>query len=159
MRQSVAVAAFAAALIAGGGLAQANAQPARLGAEFAPPARLIIAVDRSGDAPALTPVQFIFGGREFCWYVDGWQGPGFYWCGYAWRRGYGWGGGEGWHGWHGGGYGRAGGGYRGAGGHGGYGAHGGGHAHGARSARATGHGGGHGGGRGHPGGGGEKKGH
>jgi hypothetical protein len=27
-----------------------------------------------------------------------WRGPGFYWCGYAWRRGYGWGGGYGWRG-------------------------------------------------------------
>ena len=44
--------------------------------------------------------QFIFGGRNYCWYDDGWQGPGYYWCGYAWRRGFGWGGGEGWHGWH-----------------------------------------------------------
>ena len=44
--------------------------------------------------------QFFFGGNNFCWYYDGWQGPGWYWCGYAWRRGYGWGGGEGYHGWH-----------------------------------------------------------
>ena len=46
--------------------------------------------------------QFFFGGRNYCWYDDGWQGPGYYWCGYAWRRGLGWGGGAGWHGWHGG---------------------------------------------------------
>ena len=46
--------------------------------------------------------QFFFGGRNYCWYDDGWRGPGFYWCGYAWRRGLGWGGGYGWHGWHGG---------------------------------------------------------
>ena len=31
--------------------------------------------------------------------IDGWNGPGWYWCGYAWRRGYGWGGGYGYHGW------------------------------------------------------------
>jgi hypothetical protein len=47
--------------------------------------------------------QFIFGGRNYCWYDDGWRGPGYYWCGYAFRRGLGWGGGAGWHGWHGGG--------------------------------------------------------
>ena len=47
--------------------------------------------------------QFFFGGRNYCWYPNGWQGPGFYWCGYAWRTGSGWGGPEGWHGWHGGG--------------------------------------------------------
>jgi len=44
--------------------------------------------------------QFIFGGRNYCWYDAGWHGPGFYWCGYAFRRGLGWGGGHGWHGWH-----------------------------------------------------------
>jgi hypothetical protein len=47
-------------------------------------------------------VQFFYGGRDYCWYDDGWQGPGFYWCGYAWRRGIGWGGGAGWRGWRGG---------------------------------------------------------
>lgn len=50
--------------------------------------------------------QFAFGGRNYCWYDAGWHGPGFYWCGYAYRRGQGWGGGHGWHGW-----------YRGGGGH------------------------------------------
>ena len=44
--------------------------------------------------------QFFFGGRNYCWYYDGWHGPGYYWCGYAFRRGLGWGGAEGWHGWH-----------------------------------------------------------
>jgi len=79
--------------------------------------------------------QFFFGGRNYCWYDDGWHGPGYYWCGYAFRRGLGWGGGEGWRGWHRGG-GHAGGGHvivvRPGGGH-----HGGGH---------PGGGGGHGGG-------------
>jgi hypothetical protein len=46
--------------------------------------------------------QFFFDGRNYCWYDDGWHGPGFYWCGYSWRRGFGWGGGYGWHGWQGG---------------------------------------------------------
>lgn len=41
---------------------------------------------------------FFFGGRNYCFYLDGWHGPGWYWCGYRWRRGYGWGGPEGWHG-------------------------------------------------------------
>ena len=45
------------------------------------------------------PAQFFFGGRGFCWYLNGWRGPGWYWCGYAWRSGYGWGGGYGWNGW------------------------------------------------------------
>ncbi len=43
--------------------------------------------------------QFLFGGQNYCWYDGGWQGPGWYWCGYAWRSGLGWGGGEGFHGW------------------------------------------------------------
>lgn len=42
---------------------------------------------------------FIWGGRRYCYYWDAWNGPGWYWCGYGWRRGYGWGGGPGWHGW------------------------------------------------------------
>jgi hypothetical protein len=44
--------------------------------------------------------QFFFLGHNFCWYDDGWQGPGWYWCNYAWSTGYGWGGGDGWHGWN-----------------------------------------------------------
>jgi hypothetical protein len=44
-------------------------------------------------------VQFVFGGRRHCWYADGWNGPGWYWCGYRHRHGLGWGGGEGYHGW------------------------------------------------------------
>jgi len=43
--------------------------------------------------------QFFFLGHNFCWYDGGWQGPGWYWCGYAWNNGYGWGGGDGWRGW------------------------------------------------------------
>ena len=43
--------------------------------------------------------QFFFGDREYCWYDDGWHGPGFYWCGYAFRQGFGWGGPVGWHNW------------------------------------------------------------
>jgi hypothetical protein len=43
--------------------------------------------------------QFVYEGRRHCFYPDGWHGPGWYWCGYNWRRGYGWGGPEGWHGW------------------------------------------------------------
>ena len=46
-----------------------------------------------------TVQAYYFGGRQYCWYDDAWQGPGWYWCGYAWRRGYGWGGGYGWRNW------------------------------------------------------------
>jgi hypothetical protein len=90
-------------------------------------------------ATQIEKAQFIFGGQNYCWYDDGWRGPGWYWCGYANRSGLGWGGGVGWHGWrrggggHGGGHG---GGFRPGGAHGGV-------FHGA--ARPGGHGGGHGG--------------
>lgn len=50
----------------------------------------------------VTPVQFgfyLYGGHQYCFYGDGWHGPGWYWCGYGARRGYGWGGVEGWRGW------------------------------------------------------------
>jgi hypothetical protein len=43
--------------------------------------------------------QFFYSGRRYCFYPDGWRGPGFYWCGYRWRRGLGWGGPVGWRGW------------------------------------------------------------
>src|ERR1700739_775314 len=68
-------------------------------------------------ASQLLPVenaQFVWGGRQYCWYGNGWRGPGFCWCGYAWNSGLGWGGGYGWNGW-GGGAGWAGGGWRGGG--------------------------------------------
>lgn len=53
----------------------------------------------SGDLNMLEPVQYMYGGQRHCWYPNGWHGPGWYWCGYAFRRGLGWGGGEGWQGW------------------------------------------------------------
>ena len=34
--------------------------------------------------PALAQVenaQFFFGGRNYCFYDNGWSGPGWYWCG------------------------------------------------------------------------------
>jgi hypothetical protein len=85
-------------------------------------------------------------GRNYCWYFDGWRGPGWYWCDYQWRRGYGWGGGFGWRGWGGGHHGRGG---RGGGGWGG-GHHGGG---GGGMGGGGGVGGGGGGGMGGGGGG------
>ena len=42
---------------------------------------------------------FVWHGRRYCWYDDGWRGAGFYWCGYAKRHGLGWGGSAGWNGW------------------------------------------------------------
>lgn len=43
--------------------------------------------------------QFYYADREYCWYPGGWHGPGWYWCGYNYRRGFGWGGPYGWNGW------------------------------------------------------------
>lgn len=47
-------------------------------------------------------VQFFWLGHDYCWFDDGWNGPGWYWCDYGGRVGVGWGGGYGWHNWRGG---------------------------------------------------------
>jgi hypothetical protein len=59
---------------------------------------LDIGVDRPG-AAAVEKAQYAYSGRNYCWYQGGWRGPGWYWCGYAWRSGWGWGGPAGWRGW------------------------------------------------------------
>src|SRR5258707_14832994 len=97
MRQWIYAAATSLAVLGAAG--QANALPV----DRFTPTTIPTAVEQA---------QFIFGGRNYCWYDDGWRGPGFYWCGYAFRPGLGWGGGAGWRGWHGGGPGRIGGGGR-----------------------------------------------
>src|SRR5262249_52755567 len=43
--------------------------------------------------------QYSYGGNDYCWYDDGWNGPGWYVCGQYTVRGVGWGGAAGWHGW------------------------------------------------------------
>ena len=50
-------------------------------------------------SPVEDAQYYVHGGRRYCFYPDGWRGPGYYWCGYAWRRGFGWGGPLGWRGW------------------------------------------------------------
>jgi hypothetical protein len=82
----------------------------------------------SASAQPVVVAPFFFTGHRYCWYEGAWNGPGWYWCGYAWRRGFGWGGGYGWRGhggrFHGEGY-HGGGGFHGRGGfHGGGGHHG-----------------------------------
>ena len=47
-------------------------------------------------------VQFFWTGHNYCWYDDGWNGPGWYWCDMYLQPGIGWGGGYGWHSWRGG---------------------------------------------------------
>lgn len=39
-------------------------------------------------------------GHDYCFYFDGWNGPGWYRCGWAWRSGYGFGGFYGWNDWY-----------------------------------------------------------
>jgi hypothetical protein len=57
---------------------------------------------RGVDEPSAAVVekaQYVYYGRNYCWYDGGWRGAGWYWCGYAGRRGFGWGGAAGWRGW------------------------------------------------------------
>ena len=86
--------AVAAAFMAGasglGGSAQAGPIP-NAGASMA-----------GATALPTEKAQFFWGGYNYCWYGNAWNGPGWYWCGYPWRYGYGWGGGYGWNGWRGG---------------------------------------------------------
>jgi hypothetical protein len=112
-------ASIGAAIAAAGSLApsRANAMPLGLPADIA------------DQINAVQPVAL-------CFYVDGWNGPGLYECGYRLRRGYGWHGarrGGGRVVIHGGGgrghYSRGGGGGRGGHGGGGRGGHGGGGRH------------------------------
>jgi hypothetical protein len=119
-----------AACLAESPFAIASAQPA-------PASGLIFGVDTAADRPTLDPVQYFWAGHNYCWYYNGWNGPGWYWCGYPWRRGFGWGGPYGWHGWRGGGH------YYGHGGH----YHG--HEDGWHGHDGDGHGEGHGYGHGH----------
>ena len=55
--------------------------------------------DSLAESSPVERAQFVWAGRNYCWYDSAWSGPGWYWCGYAWRRGFGWGGPVGWHGW------------------------------------------------------------
>ncbi len=92
IRKLVFTAAAATTLVAGGILMSGRVEAAPIGA----PDGIRAAIDGLNLAEN---AQFIWSGRRYCWYDDAWQGPGWYWCGYAWRQGLGWGGGEGWQGW------------------------------------------------------------
>jgi hypothetical protein len=51
-----------------------------------------IGVQAAADEPAvMETVQFDWQGGRYCWH-NGWQSPGWYWCGYHWGRGSDWGG-------------------------------------------------------------------
>ena len=73
---------------------------------------VLAAVPDHSEAAVITPLglgemadglvlvdQFTWRGNRYCWYNNGWRGPGWYRCGFRLRRGFGWGGPVGWHGW------------------------------------------------------------
>ena len=82
-------AAVALAASAAGGSAEAAAAPYLN----------LKSVAASDSGLPIEEAQYYWGGRSYCWYPNGWRGPGWYWCGYAFRQGYGWGGAYGWNGW------------------------------------------------------------
>jgi hypothetical protein len=43
---------------------------------------------------------YVHEGHRYCFYFNGWHGPGWYRCGFAFRRGLGWGGVYGWNDWN-----------------------------------------------------------
>jgi len=81
------------ALAAGAALPLANV------AEAAVADGVVASHNASDQLVQVDKVQFVYGGQNYCWYDSGWKGPGWYYCGYAWRTGYGWGGPVGWRGW------------------------------------------------------------
>src|SRR5687767_9471371 len=96
MRHSISRIAMLAALLAGTALATGRAEAASMPGVGG----IIAAID---ELSVVDNVQvYVFGGRRYCWYDDGWNGPGWYWCGYRYNRGFGWGGGFGYRGWRGG---------------------------------------------------------
>jgi hypothetical protein len=92
MRKSVLMAVTALAALSAAVLAGSRAEAVTIGS----PAGLGIAADR---IDAVQDAQYVYGGRNHCWYPTGWHGAGWYWCGYRWRRGLGWGGPAGYQGW------------------------------------------------------------
>ncbi len=60
--------------------------------------------DAADELSMVDKAQYVWGGRRYCWYDDGWKGPGWYWCGRYLTPGFGWGGGVGWRGWGRGGF-------------------------------------------------------
>ncbi len=50
-------------------------------------------------AETVQVARMFWDGDWYCFYWDGWNGPGWYLCDYGWNYGYGWGGHPGWRGW------------------------------------------------------------
>jgi hypothetical protein len=88
---------LALALAAGAAMAFAQAPTS------AAPITGAASVDQAIGNGSIQEVQlriYSYRGRRYCFYLDGWHGPGWYRCGWAWRRGYGWGGVYGWNDWY-----------------------------------------------------------
>ena len=69
----------------------------------ADPAQAAIVAAPLGAANLAAPAQYYaFDNEDYCWYEQGWRGPGWYICGDQWDNGFGWGGPFGWNGWGGG---------------------------------------------------------
>ena len=73
--------------------------PASAGADFAAES---LASSWRFSQPIQRIQYFTLNGDEYCWYGDGWNGPGWYLCGDQWNYDLGWGGAYGWNGWGGG---------------------------------------------------------
>ena len=46
--------------------------------------------DAQEELNVVDQVQYYYGGRQYCWYDNGWNGPGWYWCGRYLTPGIGW---------------------------------------------------------------------
>ena len=87
------IAAAIGLMTTGSATNQANAMPLGNGVR-----------DAADGVSVVDQAQYVWGGRRYCWYDDGWNGPGWYWCGRYLTPGFGWGGGLGWRGWGRGGF-------------------------------------------------------
>lgn len=69
----------------------------------APSARSMPITTQTGAVDQINLIEktavYVVEGHRYCFYFDGWHGPGWYRCGFAFRRGLGWGGVYGWNGW------------------------------------------------------------
>jgi hypothetical protein len=106
-KRSTTITAAAALMVACVGVNHPNSMP------IGDPSSTRAAID---DLNIIDNVQYFLGGKRYCFYREGWNGPGWYVCGYNNRSGSGWGGPAGWRGWVVGGGGGSGGGGGGSGG-------------------------------------------
>jgi hypothetical protein len=84
---------FLIAALSAGTIMSATAHAVPIG----PVGQLSVAADHLN---LIENTRYVYRGRSYCWYNHGWNGPGWYWCGYDTRRGYGWGGPRGWNSWY-----------------------------------------------------------